>query len=276
MVRSYSGSGSYTLQVDHVSAEIEEGTLAESPHPYSNNYERSWTIEASGAERVRVHFSRLETERNYDYVRVCEEDGTVVKSYTGTHNNTWSPWVEGDKVVVKLETDYSVTAYGFVVDRKETQSADEDQSFGYIRTGSNSTYGVLQSSYMGIHIDQEYADEIVANTAHGARILIGIGAIIAGAAHLNGPAIGLGVAAILDSAGELVADFSFLEEGVRAVLTNSDGSMDIVFRQVFGDLVMVQVGNMIVPAIASPNPCWLIPGFSLVQTAVDIQIGTID
>ncbi|MGB3219733.1 MAG: phosphodiester glycosidase family protein, partial [Anaerolineae bacterium] len=43
--------------------------LAESPHPYSNNYNNTWTLTNpnSSATATRIHFSRIETESGYDY-----------------------------------------------------------------------------------------------------------------------------------------------------------------------------------------------------------------
>lgn len=126
MVRSYSGSGSYALRVENVtsggSPPPSSGILAESPHPYSNNYTNTWTISSSGADQIRIHFSRLETESGYDYIYIYDRNNNQVTSYSGIHNNTWTPWVNGDTIKVKLVTDYSVTAYGFVVDNKEVRS----------------------------------------------------------------------------------------------------------------------------------------------------------
>jgi hypothetical protein len=37
--------------------------IAESDHPYANNYDYTWTISEPGVEQIRIHFSRLELPR---------------------------------------------------------------------------------------------------------------------------------------------------------------------------------------------------------------------
>ena len=44
-----------------------------------------------------------------------------ITRYDGTHNNMWTPWVDGDIIKVRLKTDSSIQKFGFVVDKKETR-----------------------------------------------------------------------------------------------------------------------------------------------------------
>lgn len=53
-------------------------TPVESPHNYTNNYNNTWTVSKTGAVSIRVHFSRINTESNWDYVKTDAGD-----SYTG-------------------------------------------------------------------------------------------------------------------------------------------------------------------------------------------------
>ena len=97
--------------------------LAESPHPYSDNYNQTWTLTNpdSGASATRIHFSRLETEAGYDYVYVRDGNGNEISRFNGTYSSgVWSAAVPGRTVQVQLRTDYSVTKWGFCVDRIET------------------------------------------------------------------------------------------------------------------------------------------------------------
>ncbi len=95
----------------------------ESPHPYANNFNRKYPVKPTlpaCANQVRVHFSILRTEANYDFVDL-ELGGAVVESFDGNHDNTWSAWhpVSADGLVVRLTTDESVTRHGFVIDKVE-------------------------------------------------------------------------------------------------------------------------------------------------------------
>lgn len=104
----------------------------ESAHPYANNLDRTYTVDLDGivpscTRRVRAHFSGLRTETNYDFVNVLGPDGSIVQSLTGNRDNAWSSWVNvtaGDiKLSIALDTDYSITNYGFRVDTVEVEAS---------------------------------------------------------------------------------------------------------------------------------------------------------
>jgi len=118
-VYRYSGSGTYTLQVSTTSTTV----LAESPHPYPNNYDYMWTISEAGAGKIRVHFTQLDVEQGWDYVYIHDENSNLITSYTGSYRDLWTDWVTGSTIRVRLVSDYSVTAYGFTIDGKETGAA---------------------------------------------------------------------------------------------------------------------------------------------------------
>ncbi len=90
--------------------------LIESAHPYANNFTNTWTISEGGATNMRVHFARIETERNYDFVRILDANDRVVATYTGTQRDITTAVVNGDTIKIQLSTDGSVTAWGFSVD----------------------------------------------------------------------------------------------------------------------------------------------------------------
>jgi hypothetical protein len=115
----YSGEGTYSLQVSTSSANV----LAESPHPYPNDYDQTWTISQAGAGKIRVHFTQLDVESNWDYVYIYDGNNNLITTYTGSYRDLWTDWVTGDTIKVRLVSDYSVTGYGFTIDRKETGDA---------------------------------------------------------------------------------------------------------------------------------------------------------
>ena len=95
--------------------------LAESVHPYPNLYDNTWIITEPGAGQIRLHFSRLETESQYDFVYIYDKNNVEIARYDGNHNDMWTQWVDGDTVKVRLISDRYITNFGFIVDQKETQ-----------------------------------------------------------------------------------------------------------------------------------------------------------
>ncbi|MBT7902446.1 S8 family serine peptidase [Candidatus Woesearchaeota archaeon] len=87
----------------------------ESDHPYSHQSNLMWQINKSGFTNISVHFTYLDLEPGYDYVKIYDGEGTLVKSYTGEHEDVWTPHVEGDTLFVELTSDEAVNADGFVI-----------------------------------------------------------------------------------------------------------------------------------------------------------------
>ena len=118
-VHLYSGEGTYSLQVSASSPNV----LAESLHPYPNNYDQTWTISEAGAGKIRVHFTQLDVESDWDYVYIYDGSNNLIVTYTGSHRDMWTDWVTGDTIRVRLVSDYSITGYGFTIDMKGTGTA---------------------------------------------------------------------------------------------------------------------------------------------------------
>ena len=100
--------------------------VRETPHNYSNNQTYSYTYTKTGAQQVAIHFDRLNTEANYDFLRIKDKNGTTVFTVSGNlitsgsgsafgRTDGWAI-VNGDQITVELVTDYSVTRYGFKTD----------------------------------------------------------------------------------------------------------------------------------------------------------------
>jgi len=87
-----------------------------SAHPYGDKYTASWTLSVPGAEKISVHFSRFETEANYDRVEFYNKAGEVVGSMSGTHTGEFGPIIDSDTVTIKMTSDDSVNGYGFDID----------------------------------------------------------------------------------------------------------------------------------------------------------------
>ncbi len=115
---SYSGHGSGSLSTSNLYFN------AQSPHPYSNNYYNYWHYSAPGAVMMRLHFFRIETEAGIDEIYVGDNDyreSYFTNVYSGNYFNVWSDWVLCDDIYVDLWSDYSITDWGFQVDRVEVR-----------------------------------------------------------------------------------------------------------------------------------------------------------
>jgi gingipain R len=88
----------------------------ESPHNYTNNYNGNNEYLKTGAAKVQVHFSRFETEKGYDFVNIKDKNGNTISKHDGTLAPFWAA-VDGDKIVINLVTDSSITKYGYTIDQ---------------------------------------------------------------------------------------------------------------------------------------------------------------
>jgi hypothetical protein len=103
----------------------------ESPHPYANNLDQRYVLELDGvipscASRARVHFAALRTERRFDFLHLIAPDGTIVQSLDGHRDGLWSEWVElgaDRRIALRLQTDHSITDYGFRIDAVEIEQS---------------------------------------------------------------------------------------------------------------------------------------------------------
>ncbi|KKH45797.1 hypothetical protein [Methanosarcina sp. 1.H.A.2.2] len=115
----------YGLKIDEVEGRsdmgISDNSLAESHHPYANNFEYTWPdISRSGAAQIRLHFENLDLT-SYDKLILYDkyDNKLVTYNYGNTGKDFWTEWYTGDTLKVKLVTDNSITDYGFKIDKGE-------------------------------------------------------------------------------------------------------------------------------------------------------------
>ena len=84
----------------------------QSPHNYNNNMDQWYTIQQSGASKIRMRMY-VDVESSYDYLYIYDGDYNLLKTYTGKTSWHWTIWVNDDTVKLRLKTDGSVTKYGF-------------------------------------------------------------------------------------------------------------------------------------------------------------------
>lgn len=90
-----------------------------SPHPYADDSSIERIYQIPGAARVRAHFTRIDTEPDYDVVVVGNDDFTV--AYSGNLGEVTTDWYDGEQLFVRFESDDSVTGWGFSLSRIEYQ-----------------------------------------------------------------------------------------------------------------------------------------------------------
>lgn len=112
----------YYLTINDDCSSVSQTVSVESPHPYSNNYNNTWTLTRSGALRMRCHFAYVHTEFRFDYVHIVDGAANIYSNYTGDFDDVWSVWVPGDTIEIRLTSDFSVVDDGFVIDRLEWQN----------------------------------------------------------------------------------------------------------------------------------------------------------
>ncbi len=114
--------GSITGEVRSATATA-YSTSIESDHPYTNSTDRVWVVDGGpSATRVRLHFTKIETEAGFDWVYILDGNKYMVESYTALNNDVWTPWVTGRIAKIELTTDSGNTYWGFACDKYEIQT----------------------------------------------------------------------------------------------------------------------------------------------------------
>ncbi len=88
----------------------------------TNNYNRSYTITApSTAKAVRLHFSEIDTEKNWDFIEIKgnSESTLLLEKIHGTKTGVWSSWYFTNILNLTYKTDGSILYNGFKIDGYE-------------------------------------------------------------------------------------------------------------------------------------------------------------
>ncbi|MDD2340659.1 MAG: hypothetical protein PHG79_10515 [Methanosarcina sp.] len=128
LITSDQGTG-YGFKIDKLESRsdvcISNNSLAESYHPYANNFEYKWPdISEPGATQTRIHFESLNLADTSDKVVLYDkyDNELVTYSYWQSSKDFWTEWYTGDTLKVKLITGNSGTAYGFKIDKGEIKN----------------------------------------------------------------------------------------------------------------------------------------------------------
>ena len=89
----------------------------ESEHPYPNKKTVTREFKSPGAKYMRIHISRFELEKRYDTIKILDKSGAIVDTISGSGEDHYSEYVEGDSLTVKFTSDYSVNKWGFLIEK---------------------------------------------------------------------------------------------------------------------------------------------------------------
>jgi subtilisin family serine protease len=115
--------GACNPKIDTYHGEVYPYVL-ESPHPYPNNYKYTWKIEIPGLPSMSIHFVNISTESIFDSITVKDKFNNTIITYSGYYKNIWTPAISGDEAYITLETDFTVTDYGFYIDKIASGSVE--------------------------------------------------------------------------------------------------------------------------------------------------------
>ncbi|MHA1376192.1 MAG: hypothetical protein ACTSR7_18090 [Promethearchaeota archaeon] len=116
--------------------------------PPSHNYVEDLTREINhstiselGAKAMRLHFSTIEIETDWDYLFIFDGNDTLKYIYTGNDTNFYTPWFNADTLKLSIDSDGTIQWYGYDIDYYEfynsssTSYSQFESSWGYDDVG---------------------------------------------------------------------------------------------------------------------------------------------
>lgn len=113
------------VSVPGLERNVVEIDTVETPHPYPNDANLTYEVHVDGADALSLHFRNFSIETGYDGVWLEQPDGTPIARLSQEGGaEFWSPYVPGDTVVVRLDSDSFVNRYGFEIDAVDAPGAE--------------------------------------------------------------------------------------------------------------------------------------------------------
>jgi len=100
------------------------------------------TIIESGASAIRLHFSQIEIETDWDLLCIYDDDNNIQFTFTGKATDYYTSWITSDTLKITMNTDGSIQWYGYHIDFYEFYNESTNyftyvDSWGY-NNGTNS------------------------------------------------------------------------------------------------------------------------------------------
>ena len=71
------------------------------------------------ASAMRLHFTKIEIETDWDLLFIYDRNDILQFSFTGRATDFYTPWIKSDRLKITLNTDGSVEWYGYNIDYYE-------------------------------------------------------------------------------------------------------------------------------------------------------------
>ena len=76
--------------------------------PYPNAWLNNHLLSFKGYDQVRLYLGTISTEETYDVIRIYDDNDVLVATYSGEHEDVWTPWIDVPNVRIEFESDGSV------------------------------------------------------------------------------------------------------------------------------------------------------------------------
>ncbi|MFX0018309.1 MAG: hypothetical protein ACFFAF_06220 [Candidatus Hermodarchaeota archaeon] len=104
------------------------------------------TINEPGAGAIRLHFSRIEIETDWDLLCIYDGANNLQYTFTGATTDYYSPWITSDILKITINSDGLIEWYGYDIDfyefyNESTNYYNYKNSWGYNNGTSSRNFG---------------------------------------------------------------------------------------------------------------------------------------
>jgi hypothetical protein len=130
---------------------LEQAFVRQTAHPYPNDFSQAYPVEIRNAKRIRLHFTRLETQPGDElmYGKSFTDDDQVDEALSGNYpSGFWTHWFEGN-FQFEFDSDAAGTAYGFATDKVQYVVGIPDQPsmpFFFDSSGGSISFGISSTA----------------------------------------------------------------------------------------------------------------------------------
>ncbi len=89
------------------------------------------TISQTGAITMRIHFSTIDIEDDYDALYIYDGNNKLRYTYTGYNTSFYTPWIYADELKITINSDSTVEEYGYDIDYYEFYNSSTGNYYNY-------------------------------------------------------------------------------------------------------------------------------------------------
>lgn len=83
-------------------------TYPDKTGPYPNGWANNQLLTFKGYDQVRLYLGTISTEPGFDMIRIYDDNDVLVATYSGEHEDVWTPWMDGPNLRIEFESDGSI------------------------------------------------------------------------------------------------------------------------------------------------------------------------